>query len=169
MYNKHNLAVASIASESSIKPEFGCVAFYGNRTVATDSFRLIEVSAKGEAHPVKLMNAKIVKTKKLKKDEECTFEGIGGVAVEATYPEIDKCFETLVVDESEYVTVTINGHYLAEIAKLAASLDKFDRIKLSVPKEERRAVRITAERKLNDGAGFPVLQSARALLMPIVK
>lgn len=44
LYNKHNLAVAKIASKSDCRPEISGVFFTKNATVATDSFRLIEIS-----------------------------------------------------------------------------------------------------------------------------
>jgi hypothetical protein len=44
MYNKHNLAVAKIASKSKIKPALAGVLFTDKCTVATDSFRLIEIT-----------------------------------------------------------------------------------------------------------------------------
>ena len=44
MYNKNNLAVAAIASKSSIKPELASVLFTKDATVATDSFKLVEIS-----------------------------------------------------------------------------------------------------------------------------
>lgn len=44
MYNKHNLAVAKIAMKGDLKPELASVYFTNNHTVATDSFRLIEIS-----------------------------------------------------------------------------------------------------------------------------
>ena len=44
LYNKHNLAVAKIASKSDIRPAISGVFFTDKKTVATDSFRLIEMS-----------------------------------------------------------------------------------------------------------------------------
>lgn len=50
-YNKHNLAVKSFASKSLVKPELNAVLFRKDRTVATDSFRLIEVTTPGTEYP----------------------------------------------------------------------------------------------------------------------
>ena len=45
LYNKHNLAVAKFASQTKgLKPELEAVLFTNNKTVATDSTRLIEIS-----------------------------------------------------------------------------------------------------------------------------
>jgi len=44
LYNKHNLAVAKIASKSGTREELASVFFSKDKTAATDSFRLLEVS-----------------------------------------------------------------------------------------------------------------------------
>jgi len=44
LYNKHNLAVAKIASKSGNREELASVFFSKDKTAATDSFRLLEVS-----------------------------------------------------------------------------------------------------------------------------
>lgn len=44
LYNQLNLDVGKIASKSEIKPEFACVYFTKQKTVATDSYRLLEVT-----------------------------------------------------------------------------------------------------------------------------
>lgn len=43
-YNKNNLSIHRIASKSDLKPEIASVLFTPSHTVATDSFRLIEMS-----------------------------------------------------------------------------------------------------------------------------
>ena len=44
LYNRHNLAVSKIASLDTYKPVLSSVFFSKEKTVATDSFRLLEVS-----------------------------------------------------------------------------------------------------------------------------
>lgn len=44
LYNKNNLAVAVCAAKNSIRPELATVCFTKDYTVATDSYRLLEVS-----------------------------------------------------------------------------------------------------------------------------
>ena len=44
LWNKHNLAVAKIASKSGIREEIRSVLFTSDKSVATDSVRLLEVS-----------------------------------------------------------------------------------------------------------------------------
>src|SRR3990167_5309599 len=56
LYNQHNLAVAKIASKEEYKPEIAGVYFTKEKTVATDGYRLLEVSVpigiKPEEFPV---------------------------------------------------------------------------------------------------------------------
>lgn len=52
LYNKHNLAVAKIAATSNLRKELTCVAFFKDKTVATDAFRLIEVSTPKGGHTI---------------------------------------------------------------------------------------------------------------------
>src|SRR3990167_7027831 len=49
LYNRHNLAVAGVASDSSIKPVLSGVMFTKDKTVATDSYRLVEISVHKDA------------------------------------------------------------------------------------------------------------------------
>ena len=44
LYNQNNLAIAKIADKNKNRPEISGVLFEKNKTVATDSFRLIEMS-----------------------------------------------------------------------------------------------------------------------------
>lgn len=48
IYNQNNLNVAKVASKTGINPELRAVAFFKDKTVATDRFRLIEMSTPAE-------------------------------------------------------------------------------------------------------------------------
>jgi DNA polymerase III sliding clamp (beta) subunit (PCNA family) len=76
MYNKHNLAIAKIASKSSVRPELSGVYFTKDETVATDSFRLIEITTPKDcdidnfpnpAKPLKEFKPFIVSAKEISK------------------------------------------------------------------------------------------------------
>ena len=115
--------IVNFSSKASIKPELGGIAFYGNRTVATNSFLLFEVKAEGERleEPV-LLDAKDVKQRvRLGKDDKVTLDLLeheyGLKPVEATYPEVDRIIDPAFSQE-DYVEVSINGEYLAQIAKI---------------------------------------------------
>ena len=45
MYNKHNQAVAKFAAKTCVKPVLASVLFTNEKTIATDSSRLLEVSS----------------------------------------------------------------------------------------------------------------------------
>lgn len=57
LYNKNNLSCAKIASKDSFKPELSSVFFTKEKTVATDSFRLLEVSVSSNVEPVEFPDA----------------------------------------------------------------------------------------------------------------
>lgn len=167
MYNKHNIAIHKVASRSSIRAELACVAFYGDRTVATDSFRAIEVSAAGKkkAKPV-LYTARSLQTVKLKKGECVDDQSIpvkSAEGIDNEYPDLDAVWKR--TEGKDYASVKVNASYLAELCELMKGLDPFQAITLKVP---------------TGGLGLPIIleatdkkalgeetQTARALLMPI--
>jgi hypothetical protein len=170
MYNKHNIAVAKVASGSRIKPALACVAFYGDRTVATDSFRLIEISATGKKQKVPtLVYASDLKVLKLKKDEEIGHKKVAalGAALGSElkgedYPDIDQILDR--GNDDEYVEVRLNAGYLAEICTILKGIDPFNTITLKVPTgKPYRPIVIEAESKPKE---YQIKQKARALLMP---
>lgn len=166
MYNKHNFAVAKVAGRSDIKPDLQCVAFYGDRTVATDSFSLIEMSASGKKTktPV-LFWAKEIKDIKLKKGEMVEMGDIPAKPAPLhgdKYPMVDMILKQF--DGEDMLEVVVNAEYLANICNVLKDLSKFQQVTLKIPKKKHSAIVITAQ---NDDKNNP--QKARALLMPIVK
>ena len=166
MYNKNNIDILKVCSKG-IKPELRCVAFYGNRTVATDSFRLVEMSADGEAHEPVMYSADLLKTVKLKKGETIDQEGIearGLKPVAATYPEVDYVIKEQT--QGDFVEVKLNGRYLAEVATLLSKLNVFEKVTLKVPVDggvarPGRAIIVEAQGKDD--------QRTRGIIMPINK
>lgn len=167
MYNKNNIAVAKMASKSTIRPELACVAFYGDKTVATDSFRLVEMSATGKRKetPV-LYDAKTLATVKLKKGESVDDKSMPvkpALVHGDKYPEYEQIFKR--TEGKKYAEVKVNAAYLAEICAVLKELDPFQKIVLKVPTESAyEPVIIEAESGLP--AGDEPRQRARALLMP---
>lgn len=167
MYNKNNFAVGKVASKSTIKPELGCIAFYGDRTVATDSFRLIEMSATGKKldTPILYEADVIKKGVKLKKGETITM--MKEIPVKAspwhgdTYPQIDVVLKDL--ERTEYVEHFIQAEYLEEILNVMKNVDaRYGKVTLKVPKEQGKPIVIVA---VNTEEGKET-QTARALVMP---
>jgi hypothetical protein len=163
-YNTNNLAIHKFTSKSSIRPEFQCVAFYGDRTIATDTFRLVEVSAHGKEHPPILHRADDVKNRKVKKGEAVEREALQLYPVEAQYPEVDIVLKREFENGNEYTQFTVNGEYLAEIAKMASTLSKHKKITLAVPRDGgTSALRIVAVGDMAGNEG----QRVRAIVMPM--
>lgn len=172
MYNKNNFAIHKIASDSTIKQELHAVAFYGNRSVATDAFRLIEMTAWGEPHEPILYDRDEVKKIKLEKGvikselRDATtarpYEGL-------TYPDVDivtkKAFREA-EDPTLYTMVMVNAELLEGLLTIMKKLNTFGKVSISVPKERNKAMVLFAE---TVAQGTADKQTARALLMPIVK
>lgn len=165
MYNKHHLEVGKIASKSSIKPELQSIAFFGDKVLATDSFRAIEYTVpQGERleKPV-MLNAKLVRKRvKMDKYEELSVEDIRRVArlepTEGTYPEVEKIMKDS--QKNECITISVNGRYLAEIASLLCGFNKFDQVVLKIPTQQGKPILLEAKGKEGDMEG-------RGLIMPM--
>jgi len=166
MYNKNNLAVAKLATRNRIKPELACVAFCGNRTMATDTFRMIEVSAAGPKlnKPV-LYFADDVKTVKLKKGDMVPTEllPIKGSEIDGeTYPDLDRAKKSL--EALEYAEIMVNAAYLEEILSVMKNIDpKFAKVTIKVPMNISYKPMVIEAVNLDPKAP----QSATALLMPL--
>jgi len=82
LYNKHNLAVAKLASKvSGVRPVLEGVFFTKDKTVATDSYRLLEIST-----PAQLVNS-IPADQPLKLDDCPALKGFKPFIVNASYLE----------------------------------------------------------------------------------
>jgi hypothetical protein len=164
MYNKNNLAVAKVASRNGIKAELQCVAFYGNRTMATDSFRAIEVSARGKKLDTPtLFYADDVKKVKLKKGEFIDDQSIPiePCAVHPDrYPDLDKAMKSLQAES--YTEIQVNAELLEGLLSVMKNIDdRFSKVTLKVPNQSYKPLIITAE-----NLDPKNVQSATALLMP---
>jgi hypothetical protein len=109
------------------------VAFYGNKVVATDSFRLVELLAGGEAHEPKLYPASLVKAVKVPKGSTIREEDFGLQEVNESFPAYEKLQETW--DKEEFIEFAVNGDYLAEIASQLGKLSKYKKVVISIPKK----------------------------------
>lgn len=168
MYNKHNIAIAKVASQSEIRPELACIAFYGDRTIATDSFRAIEMSATGEKKETPILyTRRSLETLKLKKGETVDDETIPvkPAATENDYPDMDKVFER--TEGKKYATVKVNAKYLADICDILKNLDPFQAITLKIPMDSAYEPVIIEASNARAMANGEEKQTARALLMPM--
>lgn len=169
MYTKLNLLPAKVASKGAIKRELNCVAFYGDRTVATDSFRALEVEAGGEKlEKPELYQSDMVKTVKLKNGEtmhEPEKHGLKNMADEVgVYPDVLQ-----IIDQAEkredYVEISINGRLLGEMLLLMAKANAYEQVKMRVPTGKKLPVYLytdqTAKRGKNES------KKMRGLVMPM--
>lgn len=166
MYNKENLMAKAIAGKNDIKPELGCVAFYGNRTIATDSFRSIEIEAFGEAHEPVLYQAKMLGVVKPTKYQQLNHTEFGLVPVEGKFPEIDVIADPAFKKKEEggYRTVGVNaelmGELLTTMAKAGSKL-----VELSISLKDGEPILITTLK--NKKYQSTKQQFIKALQMPL--
>lgn len=170
MYNKLNLAVGKVASKSSIKPELKSIAFFGDRTVATDSFRLLEVSAPGAAldEPV-MLDAKYLKgnlkvTPEQDLDVNEIMERSGAKPVVGNFPKYKEIIEPAMKREGD-IKFSVNGKYMAEMLAIMATTNKFAQVEFSIPQGPGLPIIMVAKTaKTKDN---PDQQVVRGLLMPM--
>lgn len=169
MYNKNNIAIRKVASRSSIRPELACVAFYGDRTLATDSFRAVEMSATGKKKgKPDLYTARSLEAVKLKKGEtvdDKTMPVKKAVGITNDYPNLDEVFKR--TEGKPYASVRVNARYLAELCDLLKGLDPYEAITLKVPTESPYQPVIIEADNSRGPSGKEAKQTARAVLMPM--
>ena len=185
MYNKNNLLPINITAPNNIRPEFASIAFYGNRTIATDTFRLLEVSTPfsnpAEAHEPVLMHRDDIKRAKLPAKTliftEADLEALAGIPMNPhlQFPDVDKIMseDTTI----EYATIKINGELLGELLLAMSKLNKFKVVELKVPiNAPYKAIHCYANTEEttyqadSEGNGIKVPnQTSHGLMMPLNK
>lgn len=169
MYNKLNLLPAKVASRGAIKRELNCVAFYGDRTVATDTFRALEVEADGEKlDKPELYPSGLVKAVKLKAGEEMhepSAHGLNDVSDDVgEYPDVLQIIDRVERDD-DCVEVSINGRLLGEMLTLMAKANAYEQVKMRVPKGTGRAVYLYTDATAKTGKNKA--KKMRGLCMPM--
>lgn len=136
------------------------VAFYGNKVVATDSFRLVEILAEGEEHEPRLFDGKMLKAVKVPKGFKMKEEDFGLVEKDGRFPDYMQLKKRW--DSEEYMQFAVNADYLAEIVSQLGKLAKFKRVVIKVPKKY-------AEKSPHELALPIVIEApdAKAFLMPM--
>ena len=180
--SKLQASVAQFASTSEIRPELWCIKHDGITTVATDSFRLVEIkniaNDAPEASPAQLYPAKDIDRAKIKTtgdiDEkrnlttiyksEITTTNLEDKAVTADdYPKYETLFENESLADKNVIEIVINGAYLASIALALSKLNDFGKITLRIPKGDTIGTRFIEIRSEGNE------HTARALVAPCVK
>lgn len=171
MYTKHNLLPAKVVATDRIKPELASVAFYGNRTIATDTFRLLEVSATGDAHEPRIIFGDYIKVSKFDgktiKFDLSHIESVLGQKAEATdrYPDIDRIMaeDTTI----EYATVKVNARMLGDLLVQMSKLGKFAEVEMKVPVNQTyKPIHIYAH---DSNPNQSERQTAHGLMMPMTR
>lgn len=145
LYNKINLSVAKIASKQSHRPEISGVFFTKDKTVATDSFRLVEISVpanvKAEDYPdnfamrgvkpfiasgemikaIKLDNDGVVAIKHLHDNRIEFLQGeniINVKRIDGEYPD----YLSIIPSGEPVAELKINAKYLSEVLDILGKL-----------------------------------------------
>ena len=129
MYNQNHLRIPAKFTNARLPN----VAFYGDKVVATDSFRLIEMKAGGKPHEPVQYPAQLVKNIKINKNATINHEEMGIVPDEEShfpdYQELQKKF-----DKEECIEFAVDGKMLGELATALSKLSKKQTIYIKVPK-----------------------------------
>jgi DNA polymerase III sliding clamp (beta) subunit (PCNA family) len=154
-YNKHNLAVAKIASKNETRPELCAVLFKAGCTVATDGIKLVEVSTprEADAYPKAmkgaapfLVPAKRVSDMKIDKGTTIAVKHLDGTKVEllttidgmeeakmhprvdGTFPTYDKIFPS----SKPLATISIDAKNLIEVLKILEDMNSTNAVTIKV-------------------------------------
>ena len=157
--SKLQRGLAVFASPSAIRPQLAAVMTDSVVSVATDSFRLVEIKAhEGTATEQVTINAREIKKVKIADLGFHDFTGNPHLASE--YPKYQTIFDEAMKRDS--VEITLDAEYLAQIVAYLAKIESKDKrgtfITVRVPKEKDRPIVFTVKGATHD---------ARAMLMPI--
>jgi hypothetical protein len=180
--SKLQASVAQFASTSEIRPELSCIHHNGITTVATDSFRLVEIKYVGAAATYfdkpQLYRAKDIIRAKVKTsgdiDAKRNLTTTDKGAITATYledrgvtadqyPKYESLFENESLADKNVIEIKINGAYLASVALALSKLNDFGKITLRIPKGDSIGTRFIEMRATGQD------HEARALVAPCVK
>lgn len=169
MYNLKNLLPIKVTAKKTFNPNFESIAFYGDRTVATDTYRLLEVSATGESHDAKIIPANQIKTTKLdKKIIKFDLKHIEAIAntpanPHTEYPNVDLVLKE---DESiEYATIKVNGEMFGELLLAMSKMNNFKEVKIKVPiNQTYKPIHVYAS---DNNPNQSQRQTAHGLMMPM--
>lgn len=142
MYTKDHLLVAKIASKNLIKPELACIAYYGDKVVATDTFRMLEIPVEGGV-ALKEPDLRLASSAKMPAGILKVAEPLGVKPVDAgDYPKMD--YVKKIHNEGEFVTVNVNGKLFGELLTQMAKLNRYGKVTLRVPLTAHKAIMLEA-------------------------
>ena len=130
MYEQKHISIPARCTNARLPN----VAFYGNKVVATDSYRLVEMPADGEPHELVQYPAQLVKSIKIPKKTKMSDKDFGIMPdTKSHFPEYQELKDKF--EKAEYIEFNINGKYLAELANEFAKLASTKQVKISIPKK----------------------------------
>lgn len=147
-------SVAKFASKSPVRPELACVLSDDIKSVATDSFKLVEISRVTGDKPAipALYDAQMMKKAKVftaKAVEEMRVDIDAGI-----YPD----YEPLLTPRKGDRTMMVNAKYLSEVCAALSKIEQFGGVTLHIPENPNQAILFTASGQSH---------TARAALMPM--
>lgn len=162
MYTKLNLLPAKVASKTSIRGDIMHMVADGKRTYATDSFRLLEVTAtKPLEHDTVYVQGDVARKHKMSsKQIELDINELQANPHIGTFPDVDKIINQ--EDDIEYVTFEINGELFGELIATMSKMNRHKKIEINVPIAKNRAIHLYADSDDNK-------QKAHGLQMPIMQ
>lgn len=169
MYNLKNLLPIKVTAKKTFNPNFESIAFYGNRSVATDRYRLLEVSATGEPHDPKIIPANQIKTTKFDKKiinfDLSHIEAIANTPANphTEYPNVDLVLKE--DDSIEYATIEVNAKLFSELLLAMSNISNSHVVEIKVPiNQTYKPIHIyTTDNNPNQSQR----QTAHGLMMPI--
>lgn len=162
MYTKENITIKNLAGKFM---SISNIAFFGNRTIATDSFRLIEVEALGEAHDPVLYPAHLMPTLNSMPKGSFNHEDLGLKEFDGQpFPEVDTVINKQFGEKADMETTVVNAKLLGETL-IAMSRSGAEYIEISVSSGDGQAV--LAETFFGDRPHMKKQKKVRALVMPI--
>lgn len=171
MYNIKNLAPLKVLSKTSTNLALTGIAFYGNRTVGTDSFRLLEVSARGEPHEPQIIDKSFIRTSMFdKKIINFDLDHIQNVTNTKPNPHIQYPNIDLILKEDsdiEYATVRVDAKMFGELLVAMSTIGKYGEVEIKVPiNQKQKPIHIYAH---DSNPNHTERQTAHGLMMPTNK
>ena len=142
MYTKDHLITAKIASKSLIKSELACIAYCGDKVIATDTFRMLEVPVEGGL-ALKEPDLRLASSAKMPAGFIKVEDPLGMKPVnEGKYPDMDLVKK--IHNEGKFVTINVNGKLFGELLTQMAKLNRYEKVTLRVPTAEYKAIMLEA-------------------------
>jgi DNA polymerase III sliding clamp (beta) subunit (PCNA family) len=179
MYNKTNLDVLKLAAKDDTRPAINGILFTGRKTVATNSFALVEVDGLDgeEVHSPVILSRDTLKNIKITNKDTFDIGGRKGtpsivVAGKGQYltqqvQEEFPAYESILPTGEPVVELQVNVDYLISVLQVMKSANgkEENKVRLAIhDKDSRQVLEVTNIAR----AMSPHKQKARAIIMPMM-